>query len=44
MDAYETIMLWLSLYPHNFGDELLREIIEDESKQANRALPPVSGG
>ncbi len=29
MDAYETIMFWLSLHPHEVGDKLLEEIIEE---------------
>jgi len=28
MDAYETIMFWLSLDPNEYGDELLKEIME----------------
>ena len=27
MDAYETTMFWLSLYPHEIGDEILEEIL-----------------
>ncbi len=29
MDASETIKFWLSLYPHTFGDEILKEIIRE---------------
>ena len=29
MNAYETILYWLSLYPHTLGDELLKEISEE---------------
>ena len=29
MGAYETIMFWISLYPHEIGDELLNEIVKE---------------
>ncbi len=29
MDAYETVMFWLALYPHDIGDEILEEIINE---------------
>lgn len=28
-DTYETIMFWLSLYPHEIGDEIIRKIVEE---------------
>ena len=33
MDAYETLMFWLSLYPHEIGDEILEEIIKEKSNE-----------
>lgn len=29
MDVYETIMFWLSLYPHTIGDQILKEVMKD---------------
>lgn len=29
MDAYETLLFWWSLYAHDIGDELIKEIIEE---------------
>ena len=29
MDAYETLMFWLSLYPHDIGDEILKKVVEE---------------
>ena len=28
MSNYEMVMFWLSLYPHEFGDEFLKEVME----------------
>ena len=29
MDAYETIMFWLSLYSDDIWDEIIKEILEE---------------
>lgn len=30
-DAYETIMFWLSLYPHLIGDQIIKEVVEADN-------------
>lgn len=37
MDPHETLMLWMSLYPHEIGDEILEDIYRKvENKKWNK--------
>ena len=35
MDAYETLMFWLSLDPFEYRDELLEKIIKARKEKSN---------
>lgn len=37
MEVYELIMFWDSFYPHTIGDEILRDIIDEQKDGSEKS-------